>query len=70
MRNWQRRKRRSPDVRAPDADNDSLRVQLGRAFPLSGHLSGFLQLFSGYWQSLIDYNYSQKAIGAGVMLNQ
>jgi phospholipase A1 len=45
-------------------------LQLGWAFPLSGHLSGYVQLFSGYGQSLIDYNYAQKVIGVGVMLNQ
>jgi phospholipase A1 len=45
-------------------------LQLGWAFPLSGHLSGYVQLFSGYGQSLIDYNYSQRVIGLGVMLNQ
>jgi phospholipase A1 len=45
-------------------------LQLGWAFPLSGHLSGYVQLFSGYGQSLIDYNYSQRVLGVGVMLNQ
>jgi phospholipase A1 len=45
-------------------------LQLGWAFPLSGHLSGYVQLFTGYGQSLIDYNYSQKVIGVGVMLTQ
>jgi phospholipase A1 len=43
-------------------------LQLGWAFPLSGKLSGYVHLFSGYGQSLIDYNYSQKVIGFGVLI--
>jgi phospholipase A1 len=44
-------------------------LQLGWAFPLSGKLSGYVQLFSGYGQSLIDYNDAQKVIGLGVLIN-
>jgi phospholipase A1 len=43
-------------------------LQLGWSFPLSGKLSGYVHLFSGYGQSLIDYNYSQKVIGFGVLI--
>jgi len=43
-------------------------VQLGWAFPLSKGVKGYVQLFSGYGQSLIDYNYSQKSIGFGVLI--
>lgn len=41
-------------------------VRLGWAFPLTTNLKGYVQGFAGYGQSLIDYNYSQKSIGAGV----
>jgi phospholipase A1 len=43
-------------------------TQLGWAFPLKGPLRGYVQVFSGYGQSLIDYNYFQRSVGAGVML--
>lgn len=44
-------------------------VQLGWAFPLSLNLKGYVQLFSGYGQSLIDYNYKQQALGVGVLVS-
>ncbi len=40
-------------------------IQAGLAYPLTTNLKGYLQVFSGYGQSLIDYNYSQKSVGAG-----
>jgi phospholipase A1 len=42
-------------------------VQLGWAFPLAGHFKGYTQLFSGYGQSLIDYNYYQNVLGIGLL---
>ena len=42
-------------------------LQAGWAFPVSANLKGYLQAFSGYGQSLIDYNYSQKSLGAGFL---
>jgi phospholipase A1 len=44
-------------------------MQLGWAFPLAGRLKGYVQLFSGYGQSLIDYNASQTTVGLGVLLD-
>ncbi|MEO6918700.1 MAG: phospholipase A [Collimonas sp.] len=43
--------------------------QAGLAFPVTTNLKGYVQLFSGYGESLIDYNYSQKSIGAGFLID-
>jgi phospholipase A1 len=43
-------------------------LQFGWSFPLDRRLRGTLQLFSGYGESLIDYNVRQKTIGIGVLL--
>jgi len=42
-------------------------VQLSWAFPLAGHFKGYVQYFSGYGQSLIDYNYYQNVAGVGLL---
>ncbi|MET0265346.1 MAG: phospholipase A [Duganella sp.] len=44
-------------------------LQLGWAFPVAANLKGYVQAFSGYGQSLIDYNYAQKSIGIGVKVD-
>ena len=44
-------------------------VQASLAFPLAVNLKGYAQLFAGYGQSLIDYNYSQKSVGLGVLMD-
>lgn len=44
-------------------------VQASVAFPLAVNLKGYVQLFSGYGQSLIDYNYAQKSLGLGILMD-
>ena len=49
-------------------DQNKGAAQLGFTFPLWGKLRGFATVFSGYGDSLIDYNYKQTRYGLGVAL--
>lgn len=44
-------------------------LQLDYVRPLGKGVSGYIQLFQGYGQSLIDYNHESTGIGFGLMLN-
>jgi len=44
-------------------------IEANWSFPLSGVLHGYIQFFSGYGQSLIEYNHHTNAIGIGISLN-
>ncbi len=41
-------------------------MEVDYSFPLSKRIDGFVQLFSGYGQSLIEYNHRTTSVGVGV----
>ena len=48
-----------------NTSTDKSAVQIGYTYPIGGKVGAYVQLFSGYGQSLIDYNYYQRSIGFG-----
>lgn len=42
---------------------------LGWSYPITEHVRFYTQVFSGYGESLIDYNHRQTRLGVGVTLN-
>lgn len=44
-------------------------AELGWSYPITKHVRFYTQLFSGYGESMIDYDYRQTRFGIGVMLN-
>lgn len=45
-------------------------IEMGITFPLWGKLKGFAQYFSGYGESLIDYNHKQQRLSIGLALTE
>ncbi|MFV2059836.1 MAG: phospholipase A [Gammaproteobacteria bacterium] len=43
-------------------------IQIDWVFPLDRYINGYVQYFSGYGESMIDYNYDQESIGIGLAL--
>jgi phospholipase A1 len=43
-------------------------VQGTWSFPIQKRLKGYVKLFSGYGETLIDYNWSQTTVGVGILL--
>jgi phospholipase A1 len=44
-------------------------AQIDYVYPLSKNVNGYIQLFQGYGESIIDYNYENTSIGFGIVLN-
>ncbi len=45
-------------------------VAVDWAFPVYGYLRGHVQLFSGYGESLLEYNHRQNSIGVGISIGE
>ncbi|MGO1399844.1 MAG: phospholipase A [Psychrobacter sp.] len=44
-------------------------AQIDYIYPLSESVNGYVQLFQGYGQSIVDYNHENTSIGFGIVLN-
>ena len=55
-------------VRGGERSHGSLQLDWG--FPLDGPMRGHVQVFSGYGESLIDYNHRSTYVGLGISLTE
>lgn len=44
-------------------------AEMGWSYPMTRHIRLYTQLFSGYGESMIDYDFRQTRFGVGIMLN-
>ncbi len=44
-------------------------AQIDYVYPLTDNVNGYVQLFQGYGESIIDYDHENTAIGVGIVLN-
>lgn len=44
-------------------------IQVGYEFPIHGKVNGYVQFFSGYGQSLIEYNHYTNSVGVGLIFS-
>jgi len=44
-------------------------ANVGVSYPITKHVRFYTKVFSGYGESMIDYNYKQTRVGIGIMLN-
>ncbi|WP_352336554.1 phospholipase A [Psychrobacter sp. 16-MNA-CIBAN-0192] len=51
----------------PKTENGAMQVDY--VYPLSNNVNGYIQLFRGYGESIIDYNHKNTGVGIGIMLN-
>ena len=51
----------------PKTENGA--AQVDYVYPLSNNVNGYVQLFRGYGESIIDYNHKNTGVGIGIMLN-
>ncbi|HQT01389.1 MAG TPA: phospholipase A [Thiobacillus sp.] len=52
------------------SDDNRGALELSWHFPLLGRLNGYVQFFTGYGESLIDYDHIQQTLGVGISLTE
>lgn len=52
-----------------NTDTNKGAAQIDYVYPLTKNVNGFVQLFQGYGESIIDYNHENTSVGFGIVLN-